>query len=161
MSTDMTMMEMFEKMMQDNRESIIAAVQEMKKPSVEEQARLDDARNSSMELTRRRVEDARSREKDIADGQSACRHLSKDGQKTNLRGQVNSNGFAKAYCSGCQYLSDWFECHPHELTGGLNMDQWGVNAFAIVQQRIKASGKPKGIPKVPAGTFISFDSAAA
>jgi hypothetical protein len=151
------MMAMFQAMLKDNREGLIAAIQELKKPSAEEQEKADREKQQLMEQTMRRVEAAQASEAEIADRQAGCAHTMPNGQ-TNFRGQVNSNGWAYVFCSHC-HKDYWFEATDVEANkSGLNVDKWGASAHAIIQRRAAASQNlvPPPVPKVPAGATIIF-----
>jgi hypothetical protein len=139
----------------ENRETTLEAIREMKKLSPEDQAKFDLEKSRSMDLTMRRVDSAIKSEKAISERQKNCTHLRPDG-KTNLRGQVLSNGYSQAFCSYCHYLSKPFHLTVHELTGGLNMEGWGGNALAVVENRVSNSPAAPPIPDIPAGAYIEF-----
>lgn len=139
----------------DNRETMLAAIAEQKKPLPEVAAKEEEDRARSMQLTMRRVEVARKQETGRSERQANCRHIMPNG-KTNLRGQGNSNGYGNAYCSFCQWLSPSFALTIHEMTGGLNISEWGPNAAEIVKSRALKSPPAPPIPDIPVGASIIF-----
>ena len=152
------LMAMFQQMTDANREGMIEAIREMKRPSEEEQAKKDGERARSMLNTQMRVQHARNEEQEIAARQRNCAHLRKDG-KTAMRGQANSNGYSQAFCPHCHYLSPPFALQPHEIAGGLNMGDWRGNVQALVESRAKNSPPPPPIPRAPYGATIIFGEA--
>jgi hypothetical protein len=155
------LMQMFlgalQQMSADNRENMIAAIQEMKKPSAEEQERIDRDRALLMEQTMRRVEAAKAQEEEIAERQLNCAHTMPNGQ-TNFRGQVNSNGWAHVFCSHCHKTYDFQATDVEANKSGLNVDKWGPNAHQIIKTRAASSAllTPPPVPKIPAGATIIF-----
>lgn len=141
----------------DNRETTLAAIQELKKLPPEEQERADREKQQLMEQTLRRVEAAKAKEAQIAERQEGCAHTMPNGQ-TNFRGQVNSNGWAHVFCSHC-HKSYGFQATDVEANkSGLNVDKWGPNAHAIIRSRVNASLNliPPPVPRIPAGATIIF-----
>jgi hypothetical protein len=146
-----------QQMSADNRDNMIAAIQEMKKPSAEDQEKADQEKQQLIEATLRRVEAAKAQEEEIAERQDSCSHTMPNGQ-TNFRGQVNSNGWAYVFCSHC-HKSYSFEATDVEANkSGLNVDKWGPNAHTIIRNRAAASKDvmPPPVPRVPAGATIIF-----
>jgi hypothetical protein len=150
-----TVLALMKQMGEDNRETMLAAIQELKRPSADQQAKDDADRARSLDLTMRRIAEARAQEADLTAAQLTCSHTRPDG-KTRLRAQVLSNGYSQAFCPECHVTSAPFACAPHELTGGMNMDGWGARAWDIVQARVKNSPPPPPIPRLPPGARIQF-----
>lgn len=150
---------MFQQMLaqqaESSRDLVIAAITEMKKPSAEEAEKIAAEKTRQLQRTMSRVNRAKKRETDDALLQAGCAHQMPNGA-TNLRGQVHSNGYAKAYCSHCHYLSQYFKATDIERTSGLNLNQWGGNAMYYVKQRILSSEPPPPAPDIPAGATIIF-----
>lgn len=147
--------EMLAQQSADNRETMLAAIAEQKKPLPEVAAKEEEDRARSMQLTMRRIEVARKQEAGQSERRTNCRHVMPNG-KTNLRGQGNSNGYGNAYCSYCQWLSPSFALTVHEMTGGLNISEWGMNAAEIVKSRALKSPPAPPIPDIPIGASIIF-----
>lgn len=141
----------------DNRETTLAAIQELKKPSAEDQEKADQEKQQLMEATLRRVEAAKSQEAEIAERQNSCSHTMPNGQ-TNFRGQVNSNGWAYVFCSHCHKNYSFEATEVEANKSGLNVDKWGPNAHTIIRNRAAASNNlmPPPVPRVPAGATIIF-----
>ena len=141
----------------ENRETTLAAIQEMKKLSPEDQARADSEKQQLMEQTLRRVEAAKVQAAEIAERQAGCAHTMPNGQ-TNFRGQVLSNGWAHVFCSHCHKEYDFEATDVEANKSGLNVDKWGPNAHAIIRNRVAASKNlnPPPVPRVPAGATIIF-----
>jgi redox-regulated HSP33 family molecular chaperone len=141
----------------ENRETTLAAIQELKKLSPEDQEKADREKQQLMEQTLRRVEAAKAQEAEIAERQEKCLHTMPNGQ-TNFRGQVLSNGWAHVFCSHCHKGYDFEATDVEANKSGLNVDKWGPNAHAIIRSRVAASKKltPPPVPKVPAGATIIF-----
>jgi redox-regulated HSP33 family molecular chaperone len=140
-----------------NRETTLAAIQELKKPSAEEQERFDREKQSLMEATLRRVEAAKLQEAEIEERKSNCSHTMPNGQ-TNFRGQVCSNGWAHVFCSHCHQTYAFEATDIEANKSGLNVDKWGPNAHTIIKNRVAAS---KGltappVPRIPVGASIIF-----
>lgn len=155
------LMQMFlaalQQMSADNRETTLAAIQEMKKLSPEDQEKLDREKQSLIEATMRRVEAAKLQEAEIADRQESCGHVMPNSQ-TNFRGQVNSNGWAHVFCSHCHKSYEFQATDVEQNKSGLNVDKWGPNAHTIIRNRANASLllTPPPVPRVPAGATIIF-----
>lgn len=151
------MMQMFRLMLEENRNTTIAAIQEMKKLSPEDQDKLDREKQNLIEATMRRVEAAKLQEAEIADRQESCGHVMPNGQ-TNFRGQVNSNGWAHVFCSHCHKSYEFQATDVEQNKSGLNVDKWGPNAHTIIRNRANASLllTPPPVPRVPAGATIIF-----
>lgn len=151
------LMQMFREMLRDNREGMIEAIQELKKPSPEDQEKADQEKQQLLEQTMRRVRAAMAQAAEIAERQESCGHVMPNGQ-TNFRGQVNSNGWAHVFCSHCHKTYDFQATEVEANKSGLNVDKWGPNAHAIIKNRATASlaliAPP--VPKVPAGATIIF-----
>jgi len=141
----------------ENRETTLAAIQELKKLSPEDQEKADREKQQLMEQTLRRVEAAKANEAAIHELQLGCAHTMPNGQ-TNFRGQVNSNGWAHVFCSHCHKSYDFEATDVEANKSGLNVDKWGPNAHTIIKNRVAASQKlmPPPVPKVPAGATIIF-----
>jgi hypothetical protein len=141
----------------ENRETTLAAIQELKKLSPEDQEKADREKQQLMEQTLRRVEAAKAQEAEIAERQEKCLHTMPNGQ-TNFRGQVLSNGWAHVFCSHCHKSYDFEATEVEANKSGLNVDKWGPNAHAIIRNRVAASKKltPPPVPRVPAGATIIF-----
>jgi hypothetical protein len=141
----------------ENRETTLAAIQELKKLSPEDQEKADREKQQLMEATLRRVEAAKLQEAEIAARQSNCSHTMPNGQ-TNFRGQVNSNGWAHVFCSHCHKSYDFEATDVEANKSGLNVDKWGPNAHTIIRNRVAASQNlmPPPVPRVPAGATIIF-----
>src|ERR1017187_9647321 len=141
----------------ENRETTLAAIQELKKLSPEDQEKADREKQQLMEQTIRRVEAAKVQAAEIAERQESCSHTMPNGQ-TNFRGQVNSNGWAHVFCSHCHKEYDFEATDVEANKSGLNVDKWGPNAHAIIRNRVAASKKltPPPVPRVPAGATIIF-----
>lgn len=141
----------------DNRETTLAAIAEMRKLSPEDQEKADRDKQQLMEQTIRRVEAAKLGAAEIAERQKSCGHVMPNGQ-TNFRGQVNSNGWGHVYCSHCQKEYDFLATEIEANKSGLNVNQWGLNAHAIILSRVAASTNliPPPVPRVPAGATIIF-----
>lgn len=142
---------------EDNRETTLAAIAELKKPSAEEQAKIDEEKASLLAQSERRVEAAKEQEADISARRASCSHTMPNGQ-TNFRGQVMSNGWAGVFCSHCWDAYAFEATDIEKSQSGLNVDKWGPNAFAIIKGRVSSSkGKtPPPVPRVPAGATIIF-----
>lgn len=151
------LMQMFREMLRDNREGMIEAIQELKKPSAEEQEKADAEKRQLLEQTMRRVEAAMAQAEEIAARQESCGHVMPNGQ-TNFRGQVNSNGWAHVFCSHCHKTYDFQATDIEANKSGLNVDKWGPNAHTIIRSRAIASLNltPPPVPRVPAGATIIF-----
>lgn len=141
----------------ENRETTLAAIQELKRPSPEDQEKADNEKQQLMEATLRRVEAAKLQAAEIAERQDSCSHTMPNGQ-TNFRGQVNSNGWAHVFCSHCHKSYDFEATEVEANKSGLNVDKWGPNAHTIICNRAAASKNlaPPPIPRVPAGATIIF-----
>jgi redox-regulated HSP33 family molecular chaperone len=141
----------------ENRETTLAAIQEMKKLSPEDQEKLDREKQQIMEATMRRVEAAKQQEADIAERQESCSHTMPNGQ-TNFRGQVNSNGWAHVFCSHCHKSYEFQATDVEANKSGLNVDKWGPAAHTIIRNRVAASQNlvAPPVPRVPAGATIIF-----
>lgn len=150
-------LEAMKQMSADNRETTLAAIAEMKKPSEEEQAKADAERAALMAQTERRVEAAKEHEADIAARRDTCAHAMPNGQ-TNFRGQVMSNGWAAVFCSHCWDAYTFEATDVEKSQSGLNVDKWGTNAFTIIKGRVAQSKlkTPPPVPRVPAGATIIF-----
>jgi hypothetical protein len=144
-------------MSDDNRDTTIAAIAELKKPSAEDQAKIDEEKASLMEQSERRIEAAKAQEDDIAARRAGCSHTMPNGQ-TNFRGQVMSNGWAGVFCSHCWDAYAFEATDIEKSQSGLNVDKWGPNAFSIIKNRVAASKDktPPPVPRVPAGATIIF-----
>lgn len=141
----------------DNRDTTLAAIQELKKLSPEDQEKADREKQSLMEATLRRVEAAKLQEAEIAERQESCSHTMPNGQ-TNFRGQVLSNGWAHVFCSHCHKSYEFEATDVEANKSGLNVDRWGPGAHAIIRNRVAASKNlmPPPVPRVPAGATIIF-----
>jgi hypothetical protein len=141
----------------ENRETTLAAIQELKKLSPEDQEKADREKQQLMEQTLRRVEAAKVQAAEIAERQELCMHTMPNGQ-TNFRGQVLSNGWAHVFCSHCHKEYDFEATEVEANKSGLNVDKWGPNAHEIIKRRVAASKQltPPSVPKVPAGATIIF-----
>ena len=141
----------------ENRETTLAAIQELKKPSPEDQEKTDREKQQLMEATLRRVEAAKIQEAEINERQESCSHTMPNGQ-TNFRGQVNSNGWAHVFCSHCHKSYDFEATDVEANKSGLNVDKWGPNAHTIIRNRVNASQNLMAppVPRVPAGATIIF-----
>ena len=141
----------------ENRETTLAAIQELKKLSPEDQQKADREKQQLMEQTLRRVEAAKLQEAEIAARQENCSHTMPNGQ-TNFRGQVNSNGWAHVFCSHCHKEYDFQATDVEANKSGLNVDKWGPNAHTIIRNRVAQSQAliPPPVPRVPAGATIIF-----
>lgn len=150
-------LEAMKQMSADNRETTLAAIAEMKKPSEEEQARAAEEKAALMAQTERRVEAAKEQEADIAARRANCAHTMPNGQ-TNFRGQVMSNGWAAVFCSHCWSTYTFEATDVEKSQSGLNVDKWGPNAHTIIKNRASASQNltPPPVPRVPAGATIIF-----
>lgn len=165
LSTEMTQtvdpmaafLEALKQMSADNRETTLAAIAEMKKPSEAEQDAIDREKASQIEQTTRRVEAAKGQAEELAVRRSQCAHVMPNGQ-TNFRGQVLSNGWAGVFCSYCWDAYTFEATETERNASGLNVDKWGPNAFTIIKSRAeKCKGlTPPPVPKVPAGATIIF-----
>jgi len=141
----------------ENRETTLAAIQELKKLSPEDQERADREKQQLMEQTLRRVEAAKLQAAEIEERQKNCSHTMPNGQ-TNFRGQVLSNGWAHVFCSHCHQSYDFEATEVEANKSGLNVDKWGPNAHSIIRNRVAASKNlnPPPVPRVPAGATIIF-----
>lgn len=150
-------LEALKQMSADNRETTLAAIAELKKPSPEDQEKADREKQQLMEQTLRRVEAAKAQEAEIAERQESCAHAMPNGQ-TNFRGQVNSNGWAHVFCSHCHKAYDFQATDVEANKSGLNVDKWGANAHTIIRNRATTSLTltPPPVPRVPAGATIIF-----
>lgn len=146
-----------QQMSADNRETTLAAIAELKKPSAEEQAKIDEEKASLLAQSERRVEAAKEQEADIAARRASCSHTMPNGQ-TNFRGQVMSNGWAGVFCSHCWDAYAFEATDIEKSQSGLNVDKWGPNAFSIIKGRVASSKDktPPPIPRVPPGATIIF-----
>ena len=150
-------MEALKHLSAENRETTLAAIQELKKPSPEDQEKADREKAQLIEATLRRVEAAKASEAEIAERQMNCAHTMPNGQ-TNFRGQVNSNGWAHVFCSHCHKEYDFEATDVEANKSGLNVDKWGASAHQIIKNRVAASQNlvPPPVPRVPAGATIIF-----
>jgi len=141
----------------ENRDTTLAAIQELKKLSPEDQAKADAEKQQLMEATLRRVEAAKLQEAEINERQESCSHTMPNGQ-TNFRGQVNSNGWAHVFCSHCHKSYDFQATDVEANKSGLNVDKWGLQAHNIIRNRAEASKNlmPPPVPRVPPGATIIF-----
>ena len=141
----------------ENRETTLAAIQELKKLSPEDQERADREKQQLMEQTLRRVEAAKVQAAEIEERQRNCSHTMPNGQ-TNFRGQVLSNGWAHVFCSHCHQSYDFEATDVEANKSGLNVDKWGPNAHSIIRNRVASSKElnPPPVPRVPAGATIIF-----
>jgi len=151
------LMQMFREMLRDNREGMIEAIQELKKPSAEEQEKAALEKAQLLEQTMRRVDAAMAQAAELEERKKSCAHQMPNGQ-TNFRGQVCSNGWAHVFCSYCHDEYDFQATEVEANKSGLNVDKWGPNAHAIILRRVAASQAltPPPVPRVPAGATIIF-----
>ncbi len=141
----------------ENRETTLAAIQELKKLSPEDQEKADREKQQLMEATLRRVAAAKIAASEIEERQLSCSHTMPNGQ-TNFRGQVNSNGWAHVFCSHCHKSYDFEATDVEANKSGLNVDKWGPQAHNIIRNRVASSQNLQAppIPRVPAGATIIF-----
>lgn len=150
-------LEALKQMSAENRETTLAAIQELKKPSAEDQEKADREKAQLIEATLRRVEAAKAQEAEIEERQQNCAHTMPNGQ-TNFRGQVNSNGWAHVFCSHCHKSYEFQATDVEANKSGLNVDKWGASAHTIIRNRVAASQSlvPPPVPRIPAGATIIF-----
>jgi hypothetical protein len=140
------------------QQNMLTAVAEMKKPSPEEQAKIDDERSRRAQLamsialqTKQSLATKKAR-------QAACRHALHNG-KTSFRGQVNSDGCYRPYCAGCDYVSppirgDQFRINNQPL------DLYKLDAdkltIPILEAMAAASLPPLPVSPLPVGAEVDL-----
>lgn len=113
------MMPVMQTMLDANRETTMAAVAEMRKPSEEEQKKID------AELARiknARIQAAKTGEMEaniIKQQRAGCGHIKPNGMHT-FGGQVFSNGWAVIKCQRC-YVEFNVRPLPEQIASGLNL----------------------------------------
>lgn len=150
-------LEALKQMSADNRDTTLAAIAEMKKPTEEEQAKKDQEKANLMARVEASIEVARLAEAERELMQSSCNHSMPNGQ-TSFRGQVNSNGWARVECHYCHKAYHFEATEIEANKSGLNVDKWGMNAHAIIKRRAEESllKTPPPVPRIPPGATIIF-----
>lgn len=83
------------------RELLVSVVAEMKKPTAQEQEKLDKETEQKRRDQIARVEVGRAEEQRRKSEQARCSHLRPDG-KPRTGGQLHSDGKVHIFCLGCQ-----------------------------------------------------------
>jgi hypothetical protein len=113
-------------------ESVRASIQEFKKPSPEEQAKLDAEINRIKDARVRSAEQGKLIAAQEAMNQRNCQHLKPNGKHT-FRGQVHSDGWAEIKCIRC-LVTFRVRPLPEHVAQGLQLE----NVQGLTIQHLKA-----------------------
>lgn len=122
---------------------MLAAVAEMKKPSAEEQKKLDEERTRRLAIARNAVYAERKREEDSKGLQEGCSH-SKPNGTTSFTAQGNSDECYRAFCPLCRYISPPIRMTENQKREGLNFHK--LRGVTIAQLEAAAA---RSLPPVP------------
>jgi cobalamin biosynthesis Mg chelatase CobN len=130
----------------------IAAMMEMKKPSAEEQEKIDAQKSRDRERHRATVRAGQAAEAQQAAVQASCSH-SKPNGKTSFTGQVNSDNCYRLFCPICRYISKPIHATPEQIANGLNLHVLDASRFTIsaLEAAAAVSQPPDPIRTIPLG----------
>lgn len=128
----------------------MAAVAEMRKPSAEEQAKIDEAASRRVAIARSAAYAAKVEEEQRSTLQASCSH-SKPNGATAFVAQVNSNGCYRAFCPYCHYTSPNIRVEDWQKTEGLNFHKMKNVTIAQLEALAARSAEPTPPRAVPFG----------
>jgi protein-disulfide isomerase len=107
-------------------EQMLMLVEQMKKPTVLEQSKLDKEEAQNAKMRRMRVEGA-MREQQVKDWKAAnCTHRSQGSNnqpgKHAFVAQVNADGYFRPICKICHTVFPAIKASNEQVTGGVNLD---------------------------------------
>jgi hypothetical protein len=101
-------------------ERMMKAIAEIKKPSPEEQEKLDKERARTIKRSQERVAEAKAMEEGQIQAQRLCHHIKRDGSPA-WGGQVNSDGNFRPICTQCRLIGPPIKAPKEMYTGGVNL----------------------------------------
>ena len=125
----------------------MAAIAEMKKPSVEEQEKIDAAKERARLNKRAAIEMGERTIRAEKAHQRVCAHSQPDGN-TSFRGQVNSDNCYRLYCMNCKYISPPIHATPEQIASGLNLSKIPASKLTIAGLEA-AAASPSNLPPDP------------
>lgn len=97
------LMAMLEKMNEQNQKNLMSAIAEIKKPTAEEQGKLDKEREKQARMAKSRAEVGKMEKERREAQQRTCRHRRPD-ESWAVSGQNFSDGTGKLICLQCQKM---------------------------------------------------------
>jgi hypothetical protein len=104
-------------------ERMMKAIAEIKKPSVEEQEKLDKEKARTIKKHQERVTEAKAEEEGRLAAQRACgmrNHTKRDGSPA-WGGQINSDGQFRPICTQCRLVGPPIKAPREMYTSGVNL----------------------------------------
>lgn len=109
-----------EKIVEVMGKEFMAAIQEMKKPTTEEQEKIDEDKKRREQQNKQRVELAKAEVGKKKIRMERCPHLKQDG-RTTIGGQIIQDGLVHPICVRCQSEFAPFKPTPEMMMGGVNL----------------------------------------
>jgi hypothetical protein len=128
----------------------LEAVAEMRKPSAEEQQKIDEERGRRLAIARNAAFAAQEGERQAKMLQGQCSH-SKPNGKTAFVAQVNSNGCYRAFCPYCHYTSPPIRVEEYQKANGLEFHKMSGITIAWLEAAAARSLPPVPPQAVPFG----------
>jgi hypothetical protein len=144
-------MALLQKMDESNQKNLIAAIQELKKPSPEELAKKEASDAKIKQQQEMRFKLAKAEEDRKLMQKRSCRHSSYNPAtgigKHAFRAQVHTPDGVKPYfepmCIQCQWIGPKIAATPDMLTQGVNLDQYPDLTIERIEEWAKTS--PAGV----------------
>lgn len=133
----------------------MAAIAEMKKPSIEEQEKIDARKGRELDAHRANMRALQAQEEAMRAQQAYCSH-SKPNGKTSFVGQVNSDNCYRLFCPYCHYTSPPIHATPEQVANGLNLHVLPATAFTIRSLELAAAASlpPDPVRTIPIGWVV-------
>ena len=117
--------------------ALVEAVRELRKPSLEEQVKIDKERELEQRRMKESVELARVEEEGRTRRQGSCPHRKENNEHT-LRGQIHADGMVHLFCLRCQLPFKPFAPTPEMQRGGVNFGNYRLEPAQLVQMTKEA-----------------------
>ena len=140
---------------------MVALVQEMRKPTPDEQRKIDEEASRRANNARAAAQAAHAQESQEKRMQESCPHSLPNG-KTSFRAQVNSDGCYRAFCPRCRFISRPIRAAEHYRNGEpLDFHKLDASTLTIgkLNQMADASLPPLPIQTIPVGMEADFSAA--
>ena len=99
------------------KEIMVALVQELKRPSKEEQAKLDEEKDRLAQRRAAMIEEGKRQDLAVARTQASCNHTKPNGESLVHKGQIYSDGLMRPMCLRCMKQFAPMRA-PQELVAG-------------------------------------------
>jgi hypothetical protein len=134
---------------EENRKAMLDFAVELKKPTAEQQKKIDEDKARLEKQRQERVYEAKIEEESRTSAQSRCAHVKKDG-KPAWGGGVNGDGYVRPMCTQCFKIMPEIKAPMEWIQSGVNFQDKELFPILTEEMLVKwhhAFGGPKPIKK--------------